>query len=57
LDNLAKKQIRYEHQHTVRLHKPSGREKISSYKQTDFVKDQIAVEVQFGKYAFVGAQV
>ncbi len=26
---------------------------ISSYKQTDFVKDQIAVEVQFGKYAFV----
>lgn len=28
-------------------------ELISSYKQTDFVKDQIAVEVQFGKYAFV----
>jgi hypothetical protein len=28
-------------------------EPISSYKQTDFVKDQIAVEVQFGKYAFV----
>jgi len=26
---------------------------ISSYKQTDFVKDRIAVEVQFGKYAFV----
>jgi hypothetical protein len=26
---------------------------ISSYKQTDFVKDQIAIEVQFGKYAFV----
>jgi hypothetical protein len=26
---------------------------IASYKQTDFVKDQIAVEVQFGKYAFV----
>ncbi|HNX45012.1 MAG TPA: BglII/BstYI family type II restriction endonuclease [Bacteroidales bacterium] len=26
---------------------------ISSFKQTDFVKDQIAVEVQFGKYAFV----
>jgi hypothetical protein len=29
------------------------KEPISSYKQTDFVKDQIAVEVQFGKYAFV----
>ena len=28
-------------------------EPIFSYKQTDFVKDQIAVEVQFGKYAFV----
>ena len=26
---------------------------ITSYKQTDFVKDQIAVEVQFGKYSFV----
>lgn len=26
---------------------------ISSYKQTDFVKNQIAVEIQFGKYAFV----
>jgi hypothetical protein len=26
---------------------------LSSYKQTDFVKEGIAVEVQFGKYAFV----
>lgn len=26
---------------------------ITSYKQTDFVKDRIALEVQFGKYAFV----
>lgn len=26
---------------------------ISSYKQTDFVKENIAIEVQFGKYAFV----
>lgn len=29
------------------------KEPISSYKQTDFVKNQIAVEIQFGKYAFV----
>ncbi|MDR1371616.1 MAG: restriction endonuclease [Dysgonamonadaceae bacterium] len=29
------------------------KEPIASYKQTDFVKDRIAVEVQFGKYAFV----
>ncbi|MCZ7647128.1 MAG: restriction endonuclease [Planctomycetota bacterium] len=28
-------------------------EPIESYKQTDFVKDRVAVEVQFGKYAFV----
>lgn len=35
------------------LNKRGIKEPISSYKQTDFVKDQIAVEVQFGKYAFV----
>jgi hypothetical protein len=29
------------------------KEPLSSYKQTDFVKEQIAIEVQFGKYAFV----
>jgi hypothetical protein len=28
-------------------------EPIKSYKQSDFVKDEIAIEVQFGKYAFV----
>jgi hypothetical protein len=28
-------------------------EPIYSYNQTDFVKDKIAIEVQFGKYAFV----
>jgi len=26
---------------------------MASYKQTDFVKDRVAIEVQFGKYAFV----
>ena len=31
----------------------AGREPIMSYNQTDFVKDRVAVEVQFGKYAFV----
>ena len=29
------------------------REPIFSYNKTDFLKDKIAVEVQFGKYAFV----
>ena len=31
----------------------AGLEAIMSYNQTDFVKDRVAVEVQFGKYAFV----
>ncbi len=31
----------------------AGKRPIPSYNQTDFVKDRIAVEVQFGKYAFV----
>lgn len=31
----------------------SGGQAIASYNQTDFVKDRVAVEVQFGKYAFV----
>ena len=31
----------------------AGRTPISSSNQTDFVKDRIAVEVQFGKYSFV----
>ena len=33
--------------------KGAGHEPIMSYNQTDFVKDRVAVEVQFGKYAFV----
>lgn len=31
----------------------AGETAIFSYNQTDFVKDRVAVEVQFGKYAFV----
>ena len=31
----------------------AGRSPIQSYNPTDFVKERIAVEVQFGKYAFV----
>lgn len=31
----------------------SGQTPILSYNQTDFVKSRVAVEVQFGKYAFV----
>ena len=31
----------------------SGATPIKSYNQTDFVKDRVAVEVQFGKYSFI----
>lgn len=31
----------------------AGEKAISSYNQTDFVKERVAVEVQFGKYSFV----
>lgn len=31
----------------------AGLQPIFSYNQTDFVKDRIEIEVQFGKYAFV----
>jgi hypothetical protein len=33
--------------------KAAGSEPLYSYNQTDFVKDRVAVEVQFGKYSFV----
>ena len=35
----------------------AGLEAISSYNQTDFVKDRVSVEVQLGKYAFVAHDV
>jgi hypothetical protein len=31
----------------------AGETPIMSYNQTDFVKDRVALEVQFGKYSFV----
>jgi hypothetical protein len=31
----------------------AGEEPIFSYNQTDFVKERVAIEVQFGKYSFV----
>jgi hypothetical protein len=36
-----------------RVIEAAGGKPIYSYNQTDFVKDRVAVEVQFGKYAFV----
>jgi hypothetical protein len=36
-----------------RVIEDAGEEAIFSYNQTDFVKDRVAIEIQFGKYAFV----
>ena len=33
--------------------KSAGKTPIKSYNQTDFVKQEVAVEVQFGKYSFI----
>ena len=41
-----------EKEQTIAIEK-AGHTPIMSYNQTDFVKDRVAVEVQFGKYAFV----
>jgi len=42
-----------EYQEQVACIQQSGSEHFRSYNQTDFVKDAVAVEVQFGKYSFV----
>jgi hypothetical protein len=50
LDHIVKLPFEKQREYLV----SQGIEKpIKSYKQTDFVKDRIAIEVQFGKYAFV----
>jgi Restriction endonuclease BglII len=36
-----------------RLIVEAGKKPIRSYNQTDFVKNRVAVEIQFGKYSFV----
>jgi hypothetical protein len=33
--------------------KSAGKKPIKSYNQTDFVKERVAIEVQFGKYSFI----
>jgi len=41
-----------EHEQKTEIEK-AGMLPIASYKQTDFAKNRVAVEIQFGKYAFV----
>ena len=49
---LRRIQFLPEHEQKTAIEK-SGNTPIFSYNQTDFVKERVAVEVQFGKYAFV----
>jgi hypothetical protein len=50
---LVKKIIRLPPKEQRQQIEAAGLEAIETYNQTDFVKDRVAVEVQFGKYSFV----
>ena len=51
--NLIGKTMHVKADEQKRVIESFGKEPISSYNQTDFVKNRIAVEVQFGKYSFI----
>lgn len=52
-DKLIRKTIPMEPAQQKKEIEAAGEKAIATYNQTDFVKDRIAIEVQFGKYAFV----
>jgi hypothetical protein len=52
-EKLIRKSMSLDAEAQKREIEESGESPILSYNQTDFVKDRIAVEVQFGKYSFV----
>lgn len=52
-EKLIRKTLTMSAQEQKREIEAAGEKPIFSYNQTDFVKDRVAVEVQFGKYAFV----
>lgn len=51
--DLVKKINRLPPEEQKRRIEEAGLEALETYNQTDFVKERVAVEVQFGKYAFV----
>lgn len=51
--NLIARTMHLETDEQKRIIESEGRIAIKSYNQTDFVKNRIAVEVQFGKYSFI----
>ena len=52
-EKLIRKTLTLDSEEQKREIEQAGEEPIFSYNQTDFVKDRVAVEVQFGKYSFV----
>lgn len=52
-ERLIRKTITMPAQEQKKEIENAGETPIFSYNQTDFVKDRVAVEVQFGKYSFV----
>lgn len=52
-EKLIRKTLQMEETEQKREILEAGEEPIKSYNQTDFVKDRVAIEVQFGKYSFV----
>ena len=52
-EKLIRKTLTLSQEEQKREIEDAGEKPILSYNQTDFVKDRVAAEVQFGKYAFV----
>jgi len=52
-EKLIRKTLTMSPEEQKREIEAAGEMAIRSYNQTDFVKDRVAIEVQFGKYAFV----
>jgi hypothetical protein len=51
--NLISKTMHLKEQEQKKIIEDAGKVPIKSYNQTDFVKNRIAIEVQFGKYSFI----
>ena len=52
-EKLIRKTLPMDSEDQKRIIEAAGETPIRSYNQTDFVKERVAIEVQFGKYAFV----
>lgn len=51
--NLIRHTLTMPHEEQKKVIESAGKKPIFSYNQTDFVKERVAIEIQFGKYAFV----